>query len=79
MARLEAMGNRGRGRFRSGPTYSGAWATERDNAIRTALKEMRRGGVDLDRAPKEAVDMVIEANTPPEEHPALRPRGSRRR
>ena len=79
MARLEAMGNRGRGRFRSGPTYSGDWATERDNAIRTALKEMRRGGVDLDRAPKEAVDMVIEANTPPEDHPALRPRGSRRR
>jgi hypothetical protein len=75
MARLEAMGHRGRGRRRTGPTFSGAWATERDNAIRTALKEMRRGGVDLDRAPKEALDMVIDANTPREDHPELKPRG----
>ena len=75
MARLEAMGHRGRGRRRSGPAVTGAWATARDNAIRTALKEMRRGGVDLDRAPKEALDLVIDANTPVEEHRALRERG----
>jgi transcriptional regulator with XRE-family HTH domain len=79
MARLEAMGRRGRGGFRVGPATSGAWTQARDNAIRTALKEMRRGGVDIDRAPKEAVDMLIEANTPVEDHPALRPRGRRRR
>jgi hypothetical protein len=39
---------------------------------------MRRGGVDTDRAPKEAVELVIEAYVPVEDHPALRPRGRRR-
>jgi hypothetical protein len=47
--------------------------------IRAALKEMRRGGVELDRAPQPALDLVIGAHTPPEDHPALRPSGSRRR
>jgi hypothetical protein len=37
---------------------------------------MRRGGVDIDRAPKEAVDMLIEANTLVEDDPELRERGS---
>jgi hypothetical protein len=79
MARLEAQGNRRR-RPLVGPTYSGAWAHERDKAIRTALKEMRRGGVDLDRAPKEALDLVIDANTPLEDVGKIRmPRGGRRR
>jgi hypothetical protein len=77
MTRLEAMGRRGRGGFRVGPTTSGAWTQARDNAIYTALKEMRRGGVDIDRAPKEAVEMLIEANTPAEDHPELRERGRR--
>jgi hypothetical protein len=79
MARLEVRGNRGRRGLSVGPTFSGAWATERDNAIRRALKEMRRGGVDLDRAPKEALDLVIDANTPVDDHPALHPPGKRRR
>jgi hypothetical protein len=74
MARLEAQGNRRR-RPLVGPAVTGAWAHERDNAIRTALKEMRRGGVDLDRAPKEALDLVIEANTPKEDFPEVRPKG----
>jgi hypothetical protein len=43
------------------------------------LKEMRRDGVDIDRAPKEAADMVIEANLPMEDHPAVQPRGWGRR
>ena len=77
MARLEAMGRRRRRRL-IGATYTGAWASERDAAIRTALKEMQRGGVDIDRAPKEAVDLVIEANTPVEDYPELRARGRRR-
>src|SRR3954454_10058562 len=63
MARLEAMGRRRR-RPVAGPTYTGAWAPERDQAIRTALKEMQRGGVDSDRAPKAPVDLVIAANPP---------------
>jgi hypothetical protein len=78
MARLEAMGRRRRRRL-AGPTYTGAWASERDQAIRTALKEMQRGGVDIDRAPKEAVDLVIEANAPVENYPELRRRGRRSR
>jgi hypothetical protein len=41
------------------------------------LKEMRRGGVDIDRAPQEALDLVIDANLPVEDHPALRERGKR--
>jgi hypothetical protein len=76
MARLEAMGShrrRGPGGVWVGPATSGAWATDRDNAIRRALKEMRRGGVDLDRAPKEAVAMVIDANTPVEDFREVRP------
>jgi hypothetical protein len=52
---------------------------EEDAAIRAALKEMRRGGVDLDRAPKEVLDLVIDANLPAEDdHPALRERGKSR-
>jgi hypothetical protein len=59
-------------------TASRAWALSCDQAIRTALKEMRRGGVDIDRAPDEAVDMVVGANLPVDDHPALRERGRRR-
>ena len=44
------------------------------DAIRTASKEMHRGRVNVDRAPKEAVDLVIDANLPPD-HPALGGRG----
>jgi hypothetical protein len=41
---------------------------------------LRRGGVDIDRTPQEALDLVIDANMPAEEdHPALRERGARRR
>ena len=69
MARLEVMGNRGRRRPWIGPAVSGQWKAERDKAIYTALKEMRRGGVDLDRAPKEAMDLLIDANTPVEDFP----------
>jgi transcriptional regulator with XRE-family HTH domain len=77
MTRLEAMGRRRRRRFYSEPR-TGAWGLSRDQGIRTALKEMRRGGVDTDRAPKEAVELVIEAYVPVEDHAALRPRGRRR-
>ena len=67
MARLEAMGNRGRRRPWPARRSAAQWKAERDKAIHTALKEMRRGGVDLDRAPKEAMEMLIEANTPVED------------
>jgi hypothetical protein len=78
MARIEAMGRRGT--FRSpGPGMTGQDWLSREEAIRGALKEIRRGGVDIDRAPQEALDLVIDANLPVEEdHPALRPRGARK-
>ena len=78
MARLEAMGRRRRPRWTDVPR-TGADTLSHDEAIRAALKEMRRGGVDLARVPQEALDMVIDAVTPVEDHPALRERGRRRR
>ncbi|MEH2475963.1 hypothetical protein V1281_002864 [Nitrobacteraceae bacterium AZCC 2161] len=60
------------------PAIVGSWPSARDEAIRAALKEMRRGGVELDLIPQPALDLLIDAHTPPEDHPALRPRGSRR-
>ena len=77
MARLEAMGRRGR--FRSpGRGMTGFEWASREEAIRGALREMHRAGVNTDRAPQEALDLVIDANLPVEDdHPALRPRGAR--
>ena len=80
MARIEAMGRRRRRRFWDGEAVTGAQRIAREDAIRLAIKEMHRGGVTIDRAPQEAVDLVIDAHTPPEEdHPALHRRGWRRR
>ena len=75
MARLEA-------RAAAAPQVRRASRTARNGsrrgAIRSAIKELHRGGVTVDRAPQEAIDLVIEANMPPEDdHPALRPRGRR--
>ncbi len=75
MARVTLQGNRRR-KLLIGRARTGFEVMKEDDAIRAALKEMRRGGVDLDRAPKEALDLVIKANTPAEkDHPALHPRG----
>jgi transcriptional regulator with XRE-family HTH domain len=71
MARLEAMGNRRRLPL-FGPPQTGREYYDREQAIRTALKGMRRGGVDIDRAPQEALDLVLAARAPAEDHPALR-------
>lgn len=80
MARLEAMGRRRPRRHPDLPARTGQEWTDRDTAIRKALKDMRRGGVNIDRIPDEAMALLEEAHTPPErDHPALRPRGSRRR
>jgi hypothetical protein len=57
---------------------TGAWTLSRDEAIRSALKELRRGGVDIDRAPKQALELVIAANVPVEDHPANAGRRRRR-
>lgn len=75
MARTTAMGNKRRP-FLIGTARTGWQTMKEDEAIRAALREMHRRGVNIDRAPKEALDLVIDANTPMEEdHPALRPRG----
>jgi hypothetical protein len=79
MARLEAMGRRRRRRV-AGETSTGAQMIAREQGIRNALREMRRGGVDLDRAPQDALDLLTHAHSAPEEdHPALHPRGWKRR
>jgi transcriptional regulator with XRE-family HTH domain len=78
MARVTLQGNRRR-KLLIGRARTGFEVMKEDDAIRAALKEMRGGGVDLDRAPKEAMDLLIKANTPAEkDEPALRPRGRRR-
>ncbi|HXO68127.1 MAG TPA: hypothetical protein VN838_04115 [Bradyrhizobium sp.] len=41
VVRLEAMGRRGRGGFRTGPAVTAAWTLARDEAVRTALTETR--------------------------------------
>jgi hypothetical protein len=80
MARLEAMGNRRPRRHPDAPARTGQDWIDRDTAIRNALKEMRRGGVMIDRIPDEAMALLEDAHTPPErDHPALRPRGPRKR
>jgi hypothetical protein len=79
MARLEAMGRRRRRKWQ-GETLTGAQWTARDDAVRQALTEMRRGGVDLDRIPQDALDLLTHAHSPPEDDsPALHPRGWKRR
>jgi hypothetical protein len=80
MARAAAIGNKRRGLRPFGEPRTGRQVLTEDEAIRTALKEMHRGGVDIDRAPQEALDLVIDANLPVEQdHPALRERGMRRK
>jgi hypothetical protein len=66
MARLEAQSNRHRRAFR-GIARTGAWTISYDEACRTALQELRRGGVDIERAPKQALELVIAAKVPPED------------
>lgn len=79
MARLEAMGRHRRRKF-EGRTETGAQWIARDVAIRTALKELHRGGVTVDSAPEEAIGLVLDAYAPQEDdHPALHPRGWKRR
>jgi hypothetical protein len=79
MAQLEYLG-RPRPRRRPGSAGANHEWLDRDTAIHKALKDMRRGGVDIDRIPEEAMALLEEAHTPPErDHPALRPRGARRR
>jgi len=77
MARLEAMGRRRRRRF-VGETRTGLQDLSEQEAIRTALRELRGGGVDLDRIPKEAMDLLTAAKCPAEDNPAFRERGKRR-
>ena len=78
MARLEAQGSHRRRRAITEEPRTGRETLSRDEALRAALKEMRRGGVDLDRVPQEAMDVFVDAKSPVEEHPALRARGRRR-
>lgn len=79
MARLEAQSRKRRRRPVDAPPRTGRETLATDDAIRAALKEYRRGGVHLDWIPHEAMALVEAAHTPVEDHPALRPRGAKRR
>lgn len=79
MARLQAMGRRRRRKPLWEEAKTGHQRIAEEDAIRTAIRELHRGGVTVDLAPDEAVEMVIDANLPAEVHGALRPRGRRRR
>jgi transcriptional regulator with XRE-family HTH domain len=76
MARLYVKGRRGPPRALDPAPRTGQDWIDRDTAIRTALTQMRRGGVNLDRIPAAAMALLEDAHTPPERGPA---RGPRRR
>ena len=63
MARLEDQGRR---RMRREPATFYTGSRQRDALIAAALKEMRRGGVDLDRVPETVMELFIEARAPEE-------------
>ena len=78
MARLEVIGGYRRRKSLNLAETGHDWRA-REEAIRTAIKQLHRGGVDIDHAPQEALDLVIDANLPVEpDHPALRDRGKRK-
>lgn len=79
IARLMAMGSRRPRRHPDPKPRSGQDWRDRDAAIIKALKDLRWGGVNIEHIPEEAMALLEEAHTPPEDHPALRPRGPRRR
>jgi hypothetical protein len=59
MARLEAQARRRQQRAPADQPRTGHEALSRDEALRTALKEMRRGGVDLAQVPQAAMDVRL--------------------
>jgi len=77
MARLEAMGRNRRRRV----ALITHWisAQTRDEITRKALNELRLTGIEIDRTPQEALDLLIDARVPPDDHPALHARGRRRK
>ncbi|MDO9440291.1 MAG: hypothetical protein Q7T73_05315, partial [Beijerinckiaceae bacterium] len=79
MARLYVKGRGRPGRPGQAPSTGKEWL-DRDAAMRAALKELRRGGVRLDRIPEAAMALLEDAHTPPErDNPAFKARGPRRR
>lgn len=79
MARLMAMGSKRPRRHPDVKPRSGQDWLDRDAAIVKALKDLRWGGVNIEHIPEEAMALLEDAHTPPEDHPALKPRGPRRR
>lgn len=63
MARATMLPNRRRP-FLIGRPRTGYETMKEEESIRAALRELHRNGVTIDQAPQEAVDLVIEANTP---------------
>jgi hypothetical protein len=72
IASLMAMGSRRPRRHPDPKPRSGQDWRDRDAAIIKALKDLRWGGVNIEHIPEEAMALVEDAHTPPEDHPALR-------
>ncbi|UGV25992.1 hypothetical protein E0H22_10000 [Rhodopseudomonas boonkerdii] len=79
MARLMAMGSRRPRRHPEPKARSGEDWLDRNAAIAKALKDLRWGGVNIEHIAEEAMALLEDAHTPLEDHPALKPRGKRRR
>jgi hypothetical protein len=81
MTRLHIQGRRRHAARRDvwGKLMTGRqWMDERE-AMRRALRELKRGGVNVDLAPNEAIDLYVAAHTPPDDNPAFRESGKRKR
>ncbi|HWK96948.1 MAG TPA: hypothetical protein VNR39_16155 [Pseudolabrys sp.] len=80
MTRLHIQGRRRHAARRDvwGKLMTGRqWLDERE-AMRRALRELKKGGVNVDLAPNEAIDLYVAAHTPPDDNPAFRARGKRK-
>jgi hypothetical protein len=79
MARLYVKGRGRPGKPGPAPSTGQQWL-DRDAAMRAALKELRRGGVRIDRIPAAAMALLEDAHMPLErDNPAFKARGPRRR
>lgn len=65
MARLEYRGNRRPRQVPGAPKRRRPEAIDPEDAIGKALKDLRRGGVDAERIPNEAMALLEDAYTPP--------------
>jgi len=80
IARVEAMGRRRRRKPLWEEAKTGRQRIDERDAIRAAIAELHRGGVNVDAAPKDIVAMVIDAHLPPlDDDPSFREEGRKKK